>query len=196
MTTAAKGVRNYLHFFQQQKVASVLDYGAGRLRNTIYLTKHGFKVYAADLAPQVARIRTLPGAALAWGILDIEELQASSFQVDLVVSTYVLNILPNPWERNQLLWNCQAKLKPWGYFLIEVLMGDKLKNALSKPELDAMVVPFGFQRLDCCYGRNSIAVLYRKSPTQTAASIRDSVLTADALGEYNTSIRLSEMLEI
>lgn len=184
MATAARGVETYLKFFQKQKVNYVLDYGAGKLRNTRYLAEHGFKVYAADLRPQVERIKTMPEAGKAWGVLDIEQLKASPLKVDLVVSTYVLNILHNQLEREELLGNCQANLKPNGYFLVEVLCKDckrhcstgcpgqsgySLKNAFTNQELDALIMPFGFKRLGHCYGRNAISVLYQKIPEHTEA---------------------------
>lgn len=193
MATAARGVQTYLKFFQQENVHYVLDYGAGKLRNTKFLAEHGFKVYATDLPRQVAKIKTMPAATQAWGVLEIEELKSIPLKVDLVVTTYVLNILGNPQDRQELLYNCQAKLKPNGYFLVEVLCKDCLRNSFSKQELDDMILPLGFQGINFSFGRNAVAVLYRKKPVQKGEFSEEGLLTYNAFEAYNTFIEMSEM---
>ncbi|GFO63975.1 hypothetical protein M1B72_07060 [Geomonas paludis] len=74
MATAALSVSKYLEFFRKKEVRSVLDYGAGTLRNSAFMAEAGFRVYAADLPVQVARIMKMASARKLAGVLDVDEL--------------------------------------------------------------------------------------------------------------------------
>lgn len=91
MTMAAKSITRYCKFFRHQGAATVLDYGAGKLRNANYLAEQGFTVFAADLPRQAGLVRDTPAAKLLAGILDSDQLSSSCLNVDLVLSTYVSN---------------------------------------------------------------------------------------------------------
>ncbi|WP_224957761.1 class I SAM-dependent methyltransferase [Geomonas subterranea] len=178
MATAALSVSKYLEFFRKKDVRSVLDYGAGTLRNSAYMADAGFKVYAADLPVQVARIMKMASARKLAGILDVDELTGGRLDVDLVLSSYVLNIIPDGTEKSRYLKNIVLNLRPEGYLLVEVRCrnaapdcssgcahGKRCPNCIktySHQELDQLVESAGFRRVSHYYRRHSVAVLSQR----------------------------------
>jgi len=174
MSSVAGSVARYLRFFKKRRAYNVLDYGAGNLRNAAFMTGQGFNVYASDLPEQLQRVQSFTAADKLRGLLEPGQLPKSRLNVDLVISTFVLNIIPDPEERKRYLRNIVVNLRPGGYLLIEVKCRDRLKNAAcdcarchtcaksySREELDRLVAPYGFKRLARYYGRHSIGVLYQ-----------------------------------
>ncbi|HJV66121.1 MAG TPA: class I SAM-dependent methyltransferase [Geomonas sp.] len=157
---------------------SVLDYGAGTLRNSAYLAKEGFRVYAADIPSQVERILRMADCLRLAGVLADDQLPDSNLGVDLVLSSYVLNIIPDGSEKSQYLENIVLNLRPEGYLLIEVRCRpefDHCTNCCSEghrcprciktyshQELDDMLTPYGFIRISHYYRLHALAVLYQR----------------------------------
>ncbi|MBJ6724022.1 class I SAM-dependent methyltransferase [Geomesophilobacter sediminis] len=177
MAVAASSVTRYCRFFHVKHIASVLDYGAGTLRNARFLAKEGFTVYAADIPGQVERILSMAGHERMAAILDVEQLERTRLAVDLVVSTYVFNIIPDPSEKSRYLRNVRLNLRPGGYLLIEVrcriqspdcgtrcTFAHKCSSCVktySHQELDDLVAAYGFRRFSHYYCRHAVAVLYQ-----------------------------------
>lgn len=177
MASVAVSIARYWQFFQKQQVARVLDYGAGTLRNATYLTDHGFSVFAADLPEQVVQILRREASKRLAGVLRVEELPGAELEVDLVVSTYVLNIVPDGSEKSRYLKNIVLNLRPDGYLLIEAACRrssaqcgtecsfqhkcSKCLKTYSHDELDQLLSPYGFKRLSHYYRRQSLSVLYQ-----------------------------------
>ena len=164
----------YHRFFKKSKAYNVLDYGAGNLRNAAFLSGKGFNVYAADLPEQLLRARSMTVVEKLRGLLETGQLRQSKLNVDVVISTFVLNIISDPAEKKRYLENIIVNLRPGGYLLIEVSCREKSKNkccdctkcptcakSYSREELDQLVAPYGFERLARYYGRHSIGVLYQ-----------------------------------
>ncbi|MBJ6802267.1 class I SAM-dependent methyltransferase [Geomonas propionica] len=178
MATAAISVSKYLEFFRKKEVRSVLDYGAGTLRNSAFMAEAGFRVYAADLPVQVARIVKMDSARKLAGVLAVDELSHGTLDVDLVLSSYVLNIIPDGTEKSRYLKNIVLNLRPDGYLLVEVRCrnsvpqcssgcahGASCPNCIktySHLELDQLVESQGFRRVSHYYRRHSVAVLYQR----------------------------------
>lgn len=177
MASAAVSITKYLRFFRKQRLHSVLDYGAGTLRNSRYLAEEGFEVYAADLPAQVERIMAMAGRRQLAGVLNCDELGTSSLGVDLVISNYVLNIIPDGSEKSSYLKNIVLNLRPQGYLLVEVRCrnqslecqgtcagGHKCSDCIktySHGELNDLMAPYGFRHVCHYYRRHSVAVLYQ-----------------------------------
>lgn len=177
MTTAAVSVSKYVSFFRKKRVRSVLDYGAGTLRNARYLAEAGFEVYAADLPAQVERIMEMTGRSQLAGVLATDELEGSRLAVDLVVSIYVLNIIEDGSEVGKYLKNIVLNLRPEGYLLIEARCRRQSDHCghgcstshrchscvktFSHHELDLLLKPYGFRRISHYYRRHAVAVLYQ-----------------------------------
>lgn len=178
MAIAAGSITRYCKFFQQKHLTSVLDYGAGTLRNARYLAEQGFTVYAADIPDQVEKIMRIAGHESMAGILASDDLERTHLGVDVVLSTYVLNIIPEGSERSRYLRNVVLNLRPEGYLLIEVRCriqsehcGSDCSHAhkcsacaktYSHEELDLLLTPYGFKRFSHYYRRHAVAVLYQK----------------------------------
>ncbi len=177
MSPAAVSVKRYSTFFKNKKALKVLDYGAGKLRNSLFLADSGFHVYAADLPEQIRRVRESGAAAGLEGLLENSQLSAGGLNADLVVSTYVINIIADNEERIRYLRNASLNLHPKGYLLIEVqcrkesprcgsgcpshMKSPPCAKACSLEELDGMAGLFGFARLCHYHRRHALAVVYQ-----------------------------------
>ncbi|QEM67133.1 class I SAM-dependent methyltransferase [Geobacter sp. FeAm09] len=181
MCAAAESVRRYSRFFKTQRAVKVLDYGTGTMRNACYLSERGFTVYAADLPEQVAKLRSRPAARQVKRLLATDELSGSRLGVDLVLSTYVFNIIMAEEERHAYLQTAVANLKPGGYLMMEVrcrrpdevcghscdarLSPGTCAKTLSHGELDLMLAPHGMRRVSHYYRSHALAAIYRRDGT-------------------------------
>lgn len=112
----------------------ILDFGAGKLRNTIYLLKKGYQVCAVEYGDM---FRESEQAATLWtrakerrfgrrfsALVYPHEFIRSTGKFDLVVLINVLNIMPVPAERLLVLQHCHKKLRPGGHLLWYSQRGD------------------------------------------------------------------------
>ena len=177
--TVAKSVSRYCNFFRYQGTETVLDYGAGKLRNSRYLAEQGFTVFAADLPDQVERLRGSPCVNSLAGVLDSDQLAEARLNVDLVLSTYVFNIISESTEKNKYVDNILRNLKMGGYLLMEVRCrqldscGDSCSHFFKCPdcartfthqELDSFLLPHGFRRISHYYRKHAVAAIYQLEP--------------------------------
>jgi SAM-dependent methyltransferase len=178
MSQTAVSVRRYSRFFRQQGATKVLDYGTGTMRNALYLAEEGFKVYAADLPEQVAALIPCPAVQRLAGLMDTKQLCMSRLNVDLVISTYVFNIIPEYEEQRCYVANAVQNLRPGGYLLMEVqcrregsVCGDRCSHYFKCPscaktythtELDLLLQPFGLRRISHYYRRRAVAAIYQR----------------------------------
>lgn len=176
MTKAAESVTKYVPFFHHVGVGKVLDYGAGTLRNSTYLVEEGFNVFAADLPEQLAQMRARPTAQRLAGILDVAELPQGYLHVDLVLSTYVFNIISGG-DQRRYLENTVANLRLGGYLLIEVrcrrqgtecsdtcrdyFKCEHCAKTYTHEELDRLLTPYGFTRISHYYREHAVSAVYR-----------------------------------
>jgi len=176
MTQAAKSVTRYCNFFRYQGTATVLDYGAGKLRNAKYLAEHGFTVFVADLPEQAEMLRDSPEAEPLAGILDSDQLSASCLNVDLVLSTYVFNIISGSAEQTLYVKNILHNLKKGGYLLMEVrcrrldpcgagcshfFKCPECAKTYTHEEIDRFLLPYGFRRISHYYRKHALAAIYQ-----------------------------------
>ncbi len=178
MSTAAESVKRYSSFFKKQNALNVLDYGTGNMRNAVYLARQGFTVYAADLPEQVAKLEGCPAIRHVERLLATDELLQSRLNVDLVLSTYVFNIIMGSGERHTYLETAVANMRRGGYLLMEVRCrrpeaecGTSCKSFFSCPEcaktlthyeLDALLTPHGLRRISHYYRSHAVSAIYVK----------------------------------
>lgn len=174
---AATGVMRYYRFFRQRNARNVLDYGAGKLRNSLFLSQEGFNVFAADLPEQIGRIKEDPAAAGLAGLIETTDLKRTRLNVDLVISNFVFNIIPDGLEKQRYLKNTVRNLRREGYLLVEVRCRQNLipcgsgcthymkcnscVKTYSHEELDSLVTPYGFKRVCHYYRHRTLAVVYQ-----------------------------------
>lgn len=178
MCTAAESVRRYSRFFKQQNAVRVLDFGTGNMRNALYLSKQGFTVYAADLPEQVEKLMDYPAVNQVERLLATDELSHGNLCVDLVLSTYVFNIIMGNKERYNYLKTAVSNLRPGGYLLIEVrcrrpdepcdsscsdyLSPETCAKTLSHEELSDLLAPHGMRRVSHYYRNHALSAIYRR----------------------------------
>lgn len=112
---------------------SVLDYGCGKLRNSKYLIENGFSVSVIDTEKQIQH-----------QLYDINKLCIKNYytceninfknQYEIILLSFVLNVVPDINDRNTILSNIYNLLKDNGVAYIEVRDKSflkKLKNISS-----------------------------------------------------------------
>ena len=178
MSRVATSVRRFSTFFKQKKALDVLDYGTGTMRNALFMADRGFRVYAADLPLQVEKLRNCPANRHVERLLSTNELEDSRLNVDLVLSTYVFNIIMDKDERCSYLQTAVSNLKPGGYLLMEVrcrmpgdscgtncpdfFSSDECAKALTHEELDILLAPYGLRRISHYYSSHAVAAIYQR----------------------------------
>ncbi len=103
----------------------ILDFGAGKLRNTIYLLEKGHNVRAVEFEKTQSASKQSKGMyekALTYGnqfdkLVFPHEFFQSTLKFDLVLLINVANIMPVPSERLLVLQYCREKLRPEGLLL-------------------------------------------------------------------------------
>jgi tellurite methyltransferase len=179
MGTAAESVRRYCRFFKTQQATDVLDYGTGTMRNAIFLAQEGFSVFAADLPEQIEKLRNCPALMHVERLLATDELPESNLNVDVVLSTYVFNIIMDSAGRHTYLANAVANLKPGGYLLMEVrcrkpnercdttcrdyFACTECSKTLTHEELDTLMTPHGLRRISHYYRSHAVSAIYQKA---------------------------------
>lgn len=177
MTIVAESVRRYSTFFRKSQATEVLDYGTGNMRNAFFMAKQGFKVFAADIPAQIEKLRDRPLVKNIERLMATDELPDSHLNVDLVLSTYVFNIIMESSERHLYLENAVANLKPGGYLLMEVrcrkphercdttctdfFSCSDCSKTLTHEELDGLLNPHGLRRISHYYRSHAVSAIYQ-----------------------------------
>lgn len=112
---------------------TILDFGAGKLRNTLYLLERGYRVCAVEFADQftqskparenLARARTEFAGSFST-LLYPADFIASDRRFKLVLLINVINIMPVSPERLLVLQACHGKLDHGGFLLWYTQRGD------------------------------------------------------------------------
>ncbi len=178
MAIVAESVRRYSTFFRKSQATTVLDYGTGTMRNALYMAEQGFRVFAADLPEQIARLQGCSAVDHVERLMATDELTDSHLNVDLVLSTYVFNIIMESSLRHAYAKNAVANLKPGGYLLMEVRCRQpgakcgasceeffscaECSKTLTHNELDALLNPHGLRRISHYYRSHAVSAIYQK----------------------------------
>lgn len=118
----------------------VLDYGAGKLRNSKFLVEKGFSVSVLDIPEQVAK----------WSDEDKQLFEAvysekpNDILFQTIFNTFVLNVVPEETIRKDILANIHSLLHPNGTVIIEVRRDKGILNSKHISEFnDGYVVGNG-----------------------------------------------------
>jgi hypothetical protein len=112
---------------------TILDFGAGKLRNTLYLLERGYRVCAVEFANQFTQSQpareNLARAQAEFAdrfstLVYPADFVASNRRFKLVLLINVLNIMPVPSERLLVLQACHEKLDDAGFLLWYTQRGD------------------------------------------------------------------------
>lgn len=111
---------------------SILDFGAGKLRNALYLLRKGYKVCAVEFrqlfekseqAKKLLELSQRHGTRFSTLIYP-HQFKSSRESHDFGLLINVLNIMPVPAERLLVLLYCHEKLKPNAHLLWYTQRGD------------------------------------------------------------------------
>lgn len=161
---AALSVINLVEYWKEHNVKSVLDYGAGNLRNTIYLQKLGFMVFVVETPDHIQKIKGMIEKNDISKVLMSNEIGNYKLGVDLVLCNFVLNYVDDEVERMTIIQNAYQNLKLGGFFLLEVK--ERRRPQSNKgfviEELDNWIVPVGFEKIMVLRRRGLMGILYNK----------------------------------
>lgn len=119
--------------FPKTKKIKVLDFGAGKLRNSIFFLEKGHSVCAVEfecLKNSSEHAKKLFAKADEYSknfkeFIFPDEFVKSKEDYDLIILINVLTVMPVPTERWLVLLHCQQRLKKDGFILWYSQFGDK-----------------------------------------------------------------------
>jgi SAM-dependent methyltransferase len=120
----APAVSDVVASLRKEGKKRVLDFGAGKLRNTLYLLSRGadFRVWAVEFKDcfekagkeRLARAERYPRFFLKkWP----DDFLESKFEVDAVFLINVANVVPDEADRRRIVAECTKRLCKGGWFL-------------------------------------------------------------------------------
>jgi SAM-dependent methyltransferase len=111
-----------MKYLREQGRRKILDFGAGRLRNTWPLLRDkSFDVYACEFEKATARGSSVHAQANKSGLKILiypQEFNSFAGTFDAVLLSYVLHILPDKKARLDVLRGCYSKLAPGGVLVV------------------------------------------------------------------------------
>jgi SAM-dependent methyltransferase len=170
----ASGVKQ--HLSKINKEDRILDYGCGKLRNSKYLKEQGFiNVDILDKQVQYDRLteeELKPFNQIVAG----DKLIENSY--DAIFCTFVLNVIPNLIERNEVIENIQYLLKENGKAVFEVRKADDIFNAKYIEEyMDGYIV-----------GKNSVKTFQKPYEIDELSDILKKHFSVVGSKKYSNSI--------
>lgn len=133
-----KQVLKYINTLSSDEV--VLDYGCGKLRYTIPLSKQVKKVVAIDSLEQLSKRQIINGKMMrlldfydeAISIYSIDSVEWRNQQYDTIFCTNVLSAVPYYIERLQILKNAKSVLKDSGVLFISTQYRNSYFNTYNE----------------------------------------------------------------
>jgi len=118
-TAISNGISNSAIILSENSKPSqlILDYGAGKLRNSIMLLNLNLIVDILDLQVQIEKLNK-PKILLFPNIYTPDNLPSKEY--NNILCSFVLNVIPNLVDRTQVLINIHKFLKLDGYAYFEV----------------------------------------------------------------------------
>jgi uncharacterized protein ymfD len=131
-------VLKYINTLSSDEV--VLDYGCGKLRYTIPLSKQVKKVVAIDSLEQLSKRQIINGKMMrlldfydeAISIYSIDSVEWRNQQYDTIFCTNVLSAVPYYIERLQILKNAKSVLKDSGVLFISTQYRNSYFNTYNE----------------------------------------------------------------
>jgi SAM-dependent methyltransferase len=138
-------VFDYLKIEKDEKVNRILDFGAGKLRNTLFFLKKDYYVTAVEyekLSRESSQAQEMLADAGRFRtrfkeLVFPHEFISSSGKYDVILLVNVLNIMPVPSERLMVLQECHKKLREGGHLFWYTQYGDA--SYISRCTKDKMI---------------------------------------------------------
>jgi hypothetical protein len=124
-STPTPGIKDVAAVLRKEKMMRVLDFGAGKLRNTLYLLslKVGFSVWSVEFndcfqTPAGKDRRAEAERFKSFFSLDFpHKFLECSLEVDAVLLINVANVVPEESDRRLIITKCTERLRSGGWFL-------------------------------------------------------------------------------
>lgn len=127
VSTSCKMIINDFKSSKHKDSISVLDYGCGKLRNTKYLIENGFTTSITDTNKQIQnQLHNINNLNIN-SYFTIDNINFNN-QYEIILLSFVLNVVPDINDRNTILSNIYNLLKDNGVAYIEVRDKSFLKN--------------------------------------------------------------------
>jgi SAM-dependent methyltransferase len=170
----ASGVKNAIKSIDKE--AKILDYGSGKLRNSRYLLSKGFNnVSILDKQVQLDRLEDEEKAQFNVLVAG-QELEENNY--DVIFCNFVLNVIPNLIERNEIISNIHHLFKEGGKAIFEVRKADDIFKAKYITEyLDGYIV-----------GKNSVKTFQKPYELEELEDILERHFKVIERKKYSNSI--------
>lgn len=124
---------------QSSKEHRILDYGAGKFRNSKYLKEKGFDVHVLDTGFQIQKAKEED--LKAYGAVFTAETYEGQSNYDSVLCSFVLNVIPEEDVRKEALNKIYESLKNEGTLFLEVRgKNGIMSNKHKEPYRDGYVI--------------------------------------------------------
>lgn len=139
-----KVIRQLIDLLEDEKIRSVCDVGAGRMRNVQSFLTAGYTVYVVEydrLFPKnSANVKRFASLEKQYGkklqkLIFPGEFRAFPSSFDLILLIFVLHIIPDPQKRKLLISYCFEKLRPGGLLFCASAYGDTHTKRLYRDDL-------------------------------------------------------------
>jgi len=120
-----EGVFDSLLKGKKPRDTNILDFGAGKMRNTLFLLEQGYQIYSAEFPELPGR---KPQAKTCWDRLEEypnfkklifpRDFYKLKKEMDVVLLINVLNVMPVPEERLVALALCRRRMKEGGLLFL------------------------------------------------------------------------------
>lgn len=125
-----------LIILNELKGEKILDYGCGKLRNSKRLLEENFDITIFDTKIQLENIKDIIPSK-------IKILKDKDKKFNVILNTFVLNVIPNIEDRIFILKDIENLLNVNGQVYIEVRKEDFSKNKTSKKYKDGYILKKG-----------------------------------------------------
>lgn len=170
---------NYIVTTICKKDISILDYGAGKLRNSIYLHNNGFNVSVLDTKIQINSWEN--DIKQLFCVYSADNVDIIDNKFDIILCSYVLNVVSSIEERIVIIENIKNLLKENGLILIDVRGKNSLKDTKYKiPYKDGYII-----------GNNSIKTFQKEySKEDLMFFLEDLNLEIISIVQNNTNLNV------
>jgi SAM-dependent methyltransferase len=115
--------------FRRRHCTRILDFGAGKLRNTLYLLRKNYDVTAVEFgeaydtpAAQKRMAQAKRFGGFRW-MLPKDFLEVN-YTFDAAIIVNVVNVVPDNKDRRKILGECGGRLRPGGVLLVMTQYGE------------------------------------------------------------------------
>jgi len=127
-TAITKGVcssiKKYIKNFK--KDIKILDYGCGKLRNSLYLLDLGYDISILDTKEQIEKINHSKFKNVF--------INSTDEKFDLILNSFVLNVIESVKTRNDIIKKIYNNLNDNGFAIFEVRRESEIKSIKYKQE--------------------------------------------------------------